>query len=191
MQSVQIIWGHFCVGGLFLFKGGWIVSYGGAVKIIWKKKWMTRRVIMQSLRLMIYETLILPKGGEKVTLGSGRTLWTFTALHHELPGTDADGWSSWRVVNPDALYCPISGLTSADPAFMGPEKWWNTPETLWRVDFPSLPTAKKKKNINKIKCPRRLQGGHRSCGECVYLLRCLVWLSVIIKASSELWHGAE
>lgn len=38
---MQIIWGNLCGGGV-MFKRGWIVSYSGAVKIIWKKKWMTR-----------------------------------------------------------------------------------------------------------------------------------------------------
>lgn len=162
---------------------------------------------MQHLQLMIYwrheeSCPSSQKGREKVTTGSKRAPLNFHSSAWEwCLEQDAGGWSWWWGVNHSTVQ------TLGWPLQTRPQKWWNPPETLWRIYilhlFPpkndhgplkiqqtlpvltsQLPKGKKKKQ-KKPKCPRRLRSGPGFDGECLHLLRCLVCL--VCHNQSILW----
>lgn len=152
---------------------------------------------MQSLHLVIY---CRHKDRGKFTTGCETTLWTFTALHQEFAWNRC---SRLLVMTHCKSWCtPLSRLWT-DLCRWGLRGAWEVMKPAWNTEkifFPHplewprpfahlcwLPNCRRQKSSVQL----GLRSGHRISGECIHLLHCLVWLSVIIKAFTELWHGAE
>lgn len=191
------------VGFFFSFSGnGWFPMVR-AVKISWEKKWVTpchcAAFAADALLKTWRELLILPKRWRESNGWLQNSPLSGIRCSRLILMADCKFWCT-------LLSKPLTGLCRsglrAAREVMKPA--WNTVENLYSPPFPHrmtmalckskldclcwLPNCQRQKNP---KCLRRLQSGHRFGGECMHLLHCLVCLSVIIKASSELWHGAE